>query len=285
MQFTIYYIIRSLINTNHNYLYFLLLLINLNFHLNQISNFYKAGHLHGLIFLINKNLFIILYWLIILISSIILFEIVTSHFTVRKIIKRKFFHFLAILIYLPGYIYMEEDLLLAISIIMIYVMILLELIRNKLNSYKFFNFINEYLKSNIDERDNQKFIVTHIFLLYGCFSSLLYWKIQSEEGLKLFRWEFNIQSLAVMGVGDAMASIIGSKYGRTIIFPPTSRSLDGFLSACISTFIFLTLCSTYYFNVKSFLSLIVIFVYEGFTLQIDNLVLPIVTSKIFQLFD
>ncbi len=64
------------------------------------------------------------------------------------------------------------------------------------------------------------------------------------------------------------------------IYPPTKRSLEGSIAGAISSTI------SYYLITKNInLLYIIIFLYEGYTLEIDNLVLPIFAHRLFAKFN
>ncbi len=274
---TVFYIL-NFTRKNYKFLrgfFIITFIITFNYNLNYIHYLYKQNTIYILFQLLLNNRFIIIYWFILLIVSLYIFEIISRKFQLKKIIKRKLFHLLGLLIYIPGIKYMNTNLLLAISIGIVYIFILIEIFRNKFRGSLLFMKLNTYLENNIDDRDDKQFILTHIFLLFGCFSSVLFSKIENRETYLYYL------GITILGVGDSFASIVGSKYGRNKIFPPTNRTLEGTTAGVTSTFISLILFSYQYVDLKSFIKICIIFLYEGFTLEIDNLVLPIFAYKLF----
>lgn len=263
-----------------NILFPLLLIITLNFHFNEISKIFNSSLFHYILFKFFSNFKIIFYWLILIPFCLIIFEILSITIKLRQIIKRKLYHLLALLIYIPAINYMDKDLLLLISFIITYIFILIEIIRNKIKTNAIINKLNFYLLKNIDERDQEKFILTHIFLLFGCYSSILFSQIENSYNKHL-----EYVGLVILGVGDSIASIIGSKFGQRKIFPPTNKTLEGTLCAILSTVFFLILLSKEFLNnfFSTLISITIIFFYEGYTLEIDNLVLPLLSYKIFKI--
>jgi dolichol kinase len=266
-------------------LFGLLSLLTSNLHLNQLTHFIRHEFPRLIkIILSYHNLLIILYWVIILPTLLVFFEYISIKYNVKKIIKRKFYHFIAIFIYIPGIKFMDSEVLLFISFCILYIFLLLELIRNNtylVKSSHLVNQINNFLLDNIDERDNKNLILTHTFLLFGCFSSLFLLNInvyKAENKNDLLKYI----GLVSLGIGDSMASIIGSTYGKMKIFPPTKRSLEGFIAGFLSTCLSLCLLNGYLLNFKQILAVGLIFLYEGYTLEIDNLVLPLFSYKIFE---
>lgn len=213
------------------------------------------------------------YWSIILFC----FIFINNYFqklNLKQTVKRKIYHFLAFVILVPGIKYIEKDALKLILMIVSYLFIVFEFLRN-LEIIKDFNVIiniNKFLNENIDLRDDDKFIVTHIFLMTGLISSLYYDNSENQA--------FNYLSIIVLGIGDAMSSICGVAFGKTYIYPLNFRTLEGSIGGYISSVIL------YYFfkgsiNLNELIKFVVVFLYEGYTLEIDNLFLPILSNNLF----
>lgn len=258
-------------------IFFGMFIFTFNFHMNQIYYFISKGTFSNLVTHIISNYKIIIYWAIILPISLIAIEVVAYRMQLRKIVKRKLYHFLGLIIYIPGIYYIQSDILLFISFIILYLLIIIEIIRPKLTNYETIVKINTYLTRNIDERDHPEFILTHIFLLYGCFSSVVNGQIYSIKSNE------DYLSLFILCIGDAFASIIGSKYGVTKLnIISTNKTLEGFLAAGLSTGIFIYLFSN--INTVNMIIIICSFIYELITKEIDNLVLPLFCNKLYTIF-
>ena len=213
------------------------------------------------------------YWSIILFC----FIFINNYFqklNLKQTVKRKIYHFLAFVILVPGIKYIEKDALKLILMIVSYLFIVFEFLRN-FEIIKDFNVIiniNKFLNENIDLRDDDKFIVTHIFLMTGLISSLYYDNSENQA--------FNYLSIIVLGIGDAMSSICGVAFGKTYIYPLNFRTLEGSIGGYISSVIL------YYFfkgsiNLNELIKFVIVFLYEGYTLEIDNLFLPILSNNLF----
>jgi dolichol kinase len=150
---------------------------------------------------------VLVYWIIILIIGVSLIEFISKLFNVKKIIKRKFFHILALLIFYPGIKYLDRDFMLLISITVLFIFIAIEIVRNRIRN-KYTNMISDYLKTNIDSRDNESFIITHILLLYSSFSSELYSTMYSQNEKLIY------VGLVTLCIGDTFVYCIniGSYY-------------------------------------------------------------------------
>ena len=225
------------------------------------------------LFFNTNTIHFLIYWSILLFC----FIFINNSFQkldLKKTVKRKIYHFLAFAILVPGIKYMEKDILKLILMIVSYLFIVFEFLRNSifLKDNTFIKEINIFMDENIDDRDDNKFVVTHIFLMTGLISSLYY------DNHNIFT--FNYLSIFVLGIGDAMCSICGVYFGKTRIYPLTSRTLEGSIGG-FSSSVFL-----YYFfkgsiNKSELIQFILVFLYEGYTLEIDNLFLPLMSNNLF----
>ena len=220
-----------------------------------------------------KAIYFFLYWSIIL----FFFTYINNSFQkldLRQTVKRKIYHFLAFIILVPGIKYMDKNILKLILMIVSYLFIVFEFFRNSvfLKDYSLIKQINMFMEENIDYRDDKKFIVTHIFLMTGLVSSLFYDDQENQT--------FNYLSIIVLGIGDAMSAICGVYFGKTRIYALNARTLEGSLGGLSSSLIL------YYFfngsiNKSELIQFILIFLYEGYTLEVDNLFLPIFSNNLF----
>jgi len=174
--------------------------ITLNTYFNIITDKIGIKVFYEMYSNILESRYILIYWVIILISGVCLIEYISNSLNVKKIVKRKFFHILALLIFYPGLIYLKKDFMLLISIVVLYLLICIEIVRNKFKN-KYNNLISDYLKSNIDSRDNENMIITHILLLYSSFSSLLYISLYSQND------KLKYIGLITLCIGDAFVNI------------------------------------------------------------------------------
>ena len=186
-------------------------------HFNYLwNNFIQCLYL----FFNTNTIHFLIYWSILLFC----FIFINNSFQkldLKKTVKRKIYHFLAFAILVPGIKYMEKDILKLILMIVSYFFIVFEFLRNSifLKDNTFIKEINIFMDENIDDRDDNKFVVTHIFLMTGLISSLYYDNHNN--------FAYNYLSIIVLGIGDAMSSICGVYFGKTRIYPLTLRTLEG----------------------------------------------------------
>ena len=220
-----------------------------------------------------KTLYFFFYWSFILFC----FSYINNSFQkldLRQTVKRKIYHFLAFIILVPGIKYLDKSILILILMIVSYLFVVFEFIRNFkfIKDFSLVKNINSFMIENIDYRDDDKFIVTHIFLMTGLISSL-YYDNQGND-------TFNYLSIIVLGIGDAMSAICGVYFGKTRIYALNARTLEGSFGGLSSSLI------SYYFfngsiNMDELIKFIIIFFYEGYTLEVDNLFLPLLSNNLF----
>ena len=220
-----------------------------------------------------KTLYFFFYWSFILFC----FSYINNSFQkldLRQTVKRKIYHFLAFIILVPGIKYLDKSILKLILMIVSYLFVVFEFIRNFkfIKDFSLVKNINSFMIENIDYRDDDKFIVTHIFLMTGLISSL-YYDNQGND-------TFNYLSIIVLGIGDAMSAICGVYFGKTRIYALNARTLEGSFGGLSSSLI-----SYYVFNgsinMDELIKFIIIFFYEGYTLEVDNLFLPLLSNNLF----
>lgn len=126
---------------------------------------------------------------------------------------RKIFHFLIVLVFVPGLIYQCAFLYVA-SGIALALLIVLETMRI-IELPPIHNVLEQSVKCFIDEKDAGLVALTPIYLLVGCATPL--WlhpcpcDLTDSAGFELLPLMAGVISV---GIGDTAASIIGSQFGR-----------------------------------------------------------------------
>ena len=87
--------------------------------------------------------------------------------------------------------------------------------------------------------------------------------------------------ILILGIGDSMCSIFGVLFGRNKIYYPTNKTLEGSLAGFLTTCFTFSIIKKQLLFFKEIIFMIFIFLYEGFTLEIDNLVLPLFSNYLF----
>lgn len=126
---------------------------------------------------------------------------------------RKIFHFLIVLVFVPGLIYQCAFIYVASGIASA-LLIVLETMR-VIQLPPIYNILEHSVKCFIDEKDAGFVALTPIYLLVGC--SMPLWlhpcpcDLTDSAGFQLLPLMAGVISV---GIGDTAASIVGSKYGK-----------------------------------------------------------------------
>lgn len=190
-----------------------------------------------------------------------------SHLSLNA--RRKFFHALAVLLFLPGialdpaFTHLGFSLAFSIFIFAEYV--------RYYALYPFGAALHVFMSEFLDHKDSGPVILSHFYLLTGCAGPL--WL----EGHSRILQQTGV---LVLGVGDALASVIGRRYGRIYWPGGSSKTVEGtvaFITSIMASAWLLRLvgwCERFdslkYGAVITSLGLL-----EGVSDQHDNLVLPI----------
>ena len=204
-----------------------------------------------------------------------------------NIIIRKFFHIIAILIFVPG-IYIEPTFTKLASGIAMVVLIICEYFRI-FKIYPFGEILDRYLITFVDDRDSGKVILTHIYLLFGFALPVWLFPFNEKPSPCVFLPYSGVISL---GFGDSLASIVGKYYGKWRI-AGSSKTYIGVLACIVSQFlalITLMVCVAGYISLQSTIKILfavcLTALMECVTSQIDNLVLsPVLYMTLAFLFD
>jgi dolichol kinase len=167
-------------------------------------------------------------------------------------------------IVLPAQIVVPTFLRLALAIAFA-ALVLIELLRNAAVP-PFGQSVDGFLRIFRDDRDPGAVFVTHIYLLLAC--AVPVWL---SNGFAAYAGVLSI------GVGDAVASVCGLRYGQTK-WPASSKSLEGSLCSLVAQVGCTVLLSAVGQGPTSVLAalpaLVAGVVLEAATLQVDNLVVP-----------
>ena len=220
----------------------------------------------------NSRMLFVLYFIAVLFPIIIIHPTEKST-NVANILVRKYYHFLAVIMFLPA-IYFDSPFFKVASSGAWFIMTLAELIRI-VNVTPISDLIHAYTKEYVDSRDSGILIVTHIYLLVGC--SLPIWLEVNSNIISE-----NLSGVAILGIGDAIASWIGKFYGNHK-WPKSHKSLEGTFAAIVSVFLFLyPFCNNF---IGLMCATILTCLVEAFTEQIDNLILPLFFYSALKLFN
>ncbi|KAI8049489.1 hypothetical protein BDF22DRAFT_746088 [Syncephalis plumigaleata] len=185
-------------------------------------------------------------------------------------LRRKFFHVLAVGMFIPGILFQPQFMHLAFSVA-ICAFMLTEYIRcMRIPPYGVS--LHEFLIRFLDHRDQGPIILAHVYLLIGC--AIPVW-LQSNNTLA------SLAGVITLGIGDAMASTIGIRFGRHYLLG-TRKTIEGTLACTIGVW-----TSLWLFGSSSSWSMLTtslfISVLECVSEQNDNLLLPLIAFSVIQL--
>ncbi|KAG1747091.1 uncharacterized protein EDB91DRAFT_1048558 [Suillus paluster] len=183
--------------------------------------------------------------------------------------RRKFFHALAVVMFLPGVAVDPAFTHLAFSAAFA-LFIFAEYVRY-FAIYPFGAAVHLFMNEFLEQKDSGTAILSHFYLLTGCAGSL--WL---EEPSRLLQYT----GILALGIGDALASIIGKRIGRHRWSSTSSKTLEGsaaFVLSLVGSAWLLRLCglteefSTLRYTIVVTLSCAL----EALSEQNDNLTLPL----------
>ncbi|GLB40520.1 putative dolichol kinase [Lyophyllum shimeji] len=137
--------------------------------------------------------------------------------------RRKFFHALAVVMFIPGvavdpaFTHLSFSAAFALFTFTEYV--------RYFAIYPFGATIHLFMNEFLDHRDRGTAIVSHFYLLTGCAGS-----VWLEGPTQLLQFT----GILTLGVGDAMASIVGKRIGFHRWSPTTSKTLEGSIAFTVT---------------------------------------------------
>ncbi|KAL6042280.1 dolichol kinase [Balamuthia mandrillaris] len=174
------------------------------------------------------------YWASVLVVSLLLIAFLDARFrdAVPKIIVRKYYHLLTIVMFVPGIFYQMDFLRLAFGVALS-ALLLIEYVR-KAHIRPFGSYIHQFMHSFIDSRDLGFFFLTHIHLLLGC--AIPVWFFSSSLSypppLTSFYRLLPFVGVLIVGIGDSLASLVGRCFG-SCKWPRTKKTVEGTASAVV----------------------------------------------------
>ncbi|XP_042415718.1 dolichol kinase EVAN-like isoform X1 [Zingiber officinale] len=224
-----------------------------------------------------KHLALCLYWVCVICVSVLRFYDISKHSKIERILLRKYYHLVAVLMFSPALLLLPAFLNLAFGAAFA-VFLVLEMIR-VWKIWPLGHTIHQFMNAFTDHRDSDILIVSHFSLLLGC--ALPIWMSSGLNDRPLAPFA----GILSLGIGDTMASVVGHKYGvlrwsktgkKTI--EGTAAGITSVLAAC--SVLLPLLASTGYFFSQHWLSLLVAVTVSGlleaYTAQLDNAFIPLV---------
>ncbi|KAB2050556.1 hypothetical protein ES319_A13G254400v1 [Gossypium barbadense] len=139
------------------------------------------------------------------VHPILWFYNISKNSKIERILLRKYYHLLAVSMFLPALIYQPKFLDLAFGAALA-VFLVLEIIR-VWRIWPLGQLVHQFMSAFTDHRDSDILIVSHFSLLLG--SALPIWMSSGFNDRPLIPFA----GILSLGIGDTMASMVGHKYG------------------------------------------------------------------------
>ncbi|XP_075500586.1 LOW QUALITY PROTEIN: dolichol kinase EVAN [Primulina tabacum] len=241
-------------------------------------------HMHPLLWALHfvfseplKRLTLCIYWLVVISVAVIQFYNISKNSKTERILLRKYYHLLAVSIFVPALVFQAKFLDLAFGAALA-VFLMLEIIRIW-KIWPLGQHVHKFMNAFTDHRDSDLLIISHFSLLLGCAIPIWMSSDFSDRPLAPFA------GILSLGIGDTMASMVGHKYGvlrwsktgkKTI--EGTAAGITSVLAAC---FVLLPLlAATGFIFTMHWFSLVVAVTISGlleaYTAQLDNAFIPLV---------
>ncbi|XP_030958909.1 dolichol kinase EVAN isoform X1 [Quercus lobata] len=224
-----------------------------------------------------KRLSLCMYWVCVIYVSVLRFYNISKNSKIERILLRKYYHLMAVSMFLPALIFQPKFLDLAFGAALA-VFLVIEIIR-VWRIWPLGQLVHQFMNAFTDHRDSDLLIVSHFSLLLGC--ALPIWMSSGFNDRPLAPFA----GILSLGIGDTMASMVGHKYGvlrwsktgkKTI--EGTAAGITSMLAAC--SILLPLLASTGYIFTQHWLSLLlavtVCGLLEAYTAQLDNAFIPLV---------
>ncbi|KAA3456624.1 dolichol kinase isoform X1 [Gossypium australe] len=213
-----------------------------------------------------KRLSLCIYWLVLIYASVLRFYNISKDSKIERILLRKYYHLLAVLMFLPALIYQPKFLDLAFGAALA-VFLVLEIIR-VWRIWPLGQLVHQFMSAFTDHRDSDLIIVSHFSLLLGC--ALPIWMSSGFNDRPLTPFA----GILSLGIGDTMQISYTSE--KTI--EGTAAGITSVLAAC--SVLLPLLASTGYFLTQHwfpiFIAVTTSGLLEAYTTQLDNAFIPLV---------
>ncbi|XP_050373254.1 dolichol kinase EVAN [Argentina anserina] len=224
-----------------------------------------------------KRLSLCAYWVCVICVSVLRFYNISKNSKIERILLRKYYHLMAVSMFVPALIFQPKFLDLAFGAALA-VFLSLEIVR-VWRIWPLGECIHKFMSAFTDHRDSDLLIVSHFSLLLGCAVPIWLSSGNNDRPLSPF------SGILSLGIGDTMASVVGHKYGvlrwsktgkKTI--EGTAAGITSVLAAC--SVLLPLLASTGYIVTEHWISILVAVTVSGlleaYTAQLDNAFIPLV---------
>ncbi|KAL6979375.1 dolichol kinase [Sarracenia purpurea var. burkii] len=241
-------------------------------------------HVHPLLWVIMfvfseplKRVSLCIYWVAVIYVSVRRFYHISKNSKIERILLRKYYHLMAVLMFLPALIFQPKFLDLAFGAALA-VFLVLEIIR-VWRVWPLGHLVHQFMNAFTDHRDSDLLVVSHFSLLLGC--ALPIWMSSGFNDRPLAPFA----GILSLGIGDTMASMVGHKYGVLRWSKTGKKTVEGtaagITSVLVACSVLLPLLATtgYIFTQHWFSLLVAVTVsglLEAYTAQLDNAFIPLI---------
>lgn len=201
---------------------------------------------------------------------------------IPNIILRKGYHLLACTLFLPPILLKEVDMLGMGLAVALSVLLLVEVVR--VTEVPIIGpVVHRFMASFVDERDRGVVFTTHLTLLVGMAVPIWITSHDDDDDDGMLERERLVSGIAIIGIGDAVASVVGSLVGRVSICRGSTKTVEGTVAGAMATWVCMRLLllqgggggggggAMVRWGVATFLSSLL----EASTSQLDNLFIPL----------
>lgn len=232
------------------------------------------------------RMYILGFWLATLSCSIVVMGVAVKRSQLPQIIVRKGYHLLAVMLFLPV-LFRDPSLLCVALAVAFALLVFLEIVR-QIDVHWVGPRIHAFMISFTDERDSGPILVTHLSLLLGMAVPIwLSRYLAVSAGWRagtLSQTLCGACGIAVLGVGDTAASVVGRSVGCLPMYRGAQKTVEGTVAGACCTFLFLwALCmllgapqeQLWRLCLGSVAVSISAAVLEAITCQLDNIFVPL----------
>ncbi|KAJ9699268.1 hypothetical protein PVL29_008053 [Vitis rotundifolia] len=241
-------------------------------------------HIHPLLWIFKfvfseplKRLSLCIYWVGVIYASIMRFYNISKNSKVERILLRKYYHLMAVSMFLPAVIFQPKFLDLAFGAALA-AFLTLEIIR-VWRIWPLGQLVHQFMNAFTDHRDSNLLVVSHFSLLLGC--ALPIWMSSGYNDRPLAPFA----GILSLGIGDTMASMVGHKYGVLRWSKTGKKTIEGTAAGITSVLVACSillplLASTGYILTQHWVSLLLAVtasgLLEAYTAQLDNAFIPLI---------
>eukprot|EP00124_Ichthyophonus_hoferi_P003160 Ihof_evm6s259 gene=Ihof_evmTU6s259 len=151
----------------------------------------------------------------------------------RKTLARKYYHLLAVILFVPG---ISSDLpFMALAFAGAVAIFIAAEYYRACEIEPVGKWLKPFMQQYADQRDQGPAILSHIYLLLGCAMPVwLHLTISGCQDLSACQRIAPYSGLISLGIGDTFASVVGSCYGKRRWHAYTSKTMAGTAAAVIS---------------------------------------------------